>query len=735
MTNSSFELSGLPSGLDQIKQKNDLVLKEILDSWTKAAGQMGNVGKDMAASMTERFADIASSGEVINNFLDPTIQIVKGIAETGSASQDAVGGVKAFGSALNAATGVVGLVITAVTTLIDIFQELTKADEAYQALADGAESFRQASESSAAAGQKSIDLLQAQATLTPELVSRLDELNKKSNKSAEEQAEMTGIVAQLNSSYEGLGLTIDGNTGKLNMNAQEILSQTEAMRKQAEEQARQQVYLDVIKKQTEAELERKLAMDKVKDALVDQGKATREQADSLTEADIAALANGESLDKLGGSIGFVYGNLEASLGAFNDYNTVAEDSKAKAEELATQMDAETRSVSANSAAKEKATDIVKQLTDTEAASLIAKQENNKALSEEEQNALDTWKSANQSKYEAMVAANELEKQLYDQKLSYTKDAFSNVQEAMNNAEVLSLEQMISNLHANQAAMEAWTENQKVLSENGLGELVEVFSEMGPQGFAQAQYLVDQIQAGADMSELLSALGYNMGEANTILQTWDNQKIYDSSTDAVDQTAAGISGNTAAIMEARNQIAGIENEMEAAIRDKDFTTVGQGIIDEITNGLIFAKWRLYDQADEIVSTLKGKLRINGKVSVSGNGVNSKVSIDWYDKGGYFNSPQIIGIAERRPEFVGAADDLESFIGKAVNNAFVRIDPALLHDIGSIGGNEAYSGSSVDFHSQITINTQKLTDAEMKRATDYISREFAKTVTGRKVGRLQ
>jgi len=95
----------------------------------------------------------------------------------------------------------------------------------------------------------------------------------------------------------------------------------------------------------------------------------------------------------------------------------------------------------------------------------------------------------------------------------------------------------------------------------------------------------------------------------------------------------------------------------------------------------------------------------------------------------------GIAERRPEFVGAADDLESFIGKAVNNAFVRIDPALLHDIGSIGGNEAYSGSSVDFHPQITINTQKLTDAEMKRATDYISREFAKTVTGRKVGRLQ
>lgn len=131
----------------------------------------------------------------------------------------------------------------------------------------------------------------------------------------------------------------------------------------------------------------------------------------------------------------------------------------------------------------------------------------------------------------------------------------------------------------------------------------------------------------------------------------------------------------------------------------------------------------------------KFSLNDSFDIA-RGIVPKIFISgWYDKGGYFNSPQIIGIAERRPEFVGAADDLESFIGKAVNNAFVRIDPALLHDIGSIGGNEAYSGSSVDFHSQITINTQKLTDAEMKRATDYISREFAKTVTGRKVGRLQ
>lgn len=39
---------------------------------------------------------------------------------------------------------------------------------------------------------------------------------------------------------------------------------------------------------------------------------------------------------------------------------------------------------------------------------------------------------------------------------------------------------------------------------------------------------------------------------------------------------------------------------------------------------------------------------------------KFSIDWYDKGGIFTSPSIIGVGERRPEFVGALDDLRQIV---------------------------------------------------------------------------
>lgn len=36
------------------------------------------------------------------------------------------------------------------------------------------------------------------------------------------------------------------------------------------------------------------------------------------------------------------------------------------------------------------------------------------------------------------------------------------------------------------------------------------------------------------------------------------------------------------------------------------------------------------------------------------------VDWYDKGGIFSSPTVIGVGERRPEFVGALDDLRAIV---------------------------------------------------------------------------
>lgn len=45
---------------------------------------------------------------------------------------------------------------------------------------------------------------------------------------------------------------------------------------------------------------------------------------------------------------------------------------------------------------------------------------------------------------------------------------------------------------------------------------------------------------------------------------------------------------------------------------------------------------------------------------------KLSVDWYDKGGVFYGPQVIGVGEKRPEFVGALDDLYKIVKGAVGD---------------------------------------------------------------------
>lgn len=39
---------------------------------------------------------------------------------------------------------------------------------------------------------------------------------------------------------------------------------------------------------------------------------------------------------------------------------------------------------------------------------------------------------------------------------------------------------------------------------------------------------------------------------------------------------------------------------------------------------------------------------------------KLAVDWYDKGGIFERPTVIGVGEKRPEFVGALDDLRKIV---------------------------------------------------------------------------
>lgn len=56
----------------------------------------------------------------------------------------------------------------------------------------------------------------------------------------------------------------------------------------------------------------------------------------------------------------------------------------------------------------------------------------------------------------------------------------------------------------------------------------------------------------------------------------------------------------------------------------------------------------------------QVKVSGSFSLN---PPSAPSISWYDQGGIFRSPTIIGVGEKRPEFVGALEDLENMIDKS------------------------------------------------------------------------
>ena len=136
------------------------------------------------------------------------------------------------------------------------------------------------------------------------------------------------------------------------------------------------------------------------------------------------------------------------------------------------------------------------------------------------------------------------------------------------------------------------------------------------------------------------------------------------------------------------IASTVSEKMAAIK-KTFTDKIQEAHDAIS-GIIEKIKKLFDIELKLDLKLPHVSVSGGSApyGIGGKGSLPSFSVDWYDKGGIFDHPSIIGVGEKRPEFVGALDDLRAIVreesGFGSTNALLTQLVELMGDLVEQGG---------------------------------------------------
>ena len=213
--------------------------------------------------------------------------------------------------------------------------------------------------------------------------------------------------------------------------------------------------------------------------------------------------------------------------------------------------------------------------------------------------------------------------------------------------------------------------------SGIGNIIGLIGKVGP--------LIKGLKAGigllssGSLLPIIAVIGAVVAAGILLYKNWD--KIKATAIKIGKAIASAWAAMKKAVVDkVKGMISGVKEKFQAlkewitgiwdSIKEKT-SNAWESIKDAILKPITSAK----ETIDGIIETIKGWFPIDlsnffGDIKLPhfswdwvdiGDFISiPSISIDWYDKGGIFNSPSVIGVGEKRPEFVGALDDLRQIV---------------------------------------------------------------------------
>ena len=563
--------------------------------------------------------------------------------------------------------------------------EILKVDDEFKDFIDNNNEVISSSKDLREEFNNNITSLQDTATEANNLVGEIDALNgsivtmRKEGKDTTEQEDLLKQkVRELNDAMGTNVAHIDASTGLLLENTNAIKDNVKQLQLQAEAQAYQDYYIELKKRQIELETQQKQFIDKSNEALDKQNEIGWK---SIFASGATTLTN--NLRNIGDS----YNNITTELTNVGDEIAIVEGKLQGLPEV-----------------HQEVADSVTLISDAEAYRLIALKETNGELTVEQEAYLATYQEYNAEQYASLEDLVKKEQELQATRLSLMQQSDN----LINTQSDISLKQRAKNIRDNTQAIMKYESNMAKIRQtaltttdktrrDALTRMINELSDYSERSIGIVNDLATDFaesggnNAWAYVDAYSASMNTGAGKLNSTTATVAGGAI----------TAGGnaIANNPAMSTQASRAIDNTEIALKSQVRYSDFASIGTSITNEIAKGISSGSRYLFDKAEQIAKGLKSRLNINVLVTSGSTGTK----IRGYATGGIAWTPQLATVAEREPEAIIPLSKLGNIVGSARGRSTPNIN--------------------------VTLNAQKVTDAEAHRLVQVVSKEFARRTGNR------